>query len=77
MAYGGDDETRHAYDAARRDAGLLERRDDPGGRWPAWFQLVLAVAVMLVSVTLAYAALDKRIALIEQKLDYLVEQSSR
>jgi hypothetical protein len=47
---------------------------DPSKMWPPWLHLVMAVATVIVTVTLAYAALDKRISLIEQKLDYVVQQ---
>lgn len=52
-------------------------------RWPQWIQVVLAVGVIVVSVVLAYGALDKRISLIEQalheqrdKLDLIIYQQS-
>ena len=37
--------------------------------WPEWLKLLLATLSVIVTVTLAYAALDKRISLVDQKLD--------
>lgn len=51
------------------DVRPFERRG-----WPEWLKLALAALSVIVTITLAYAALDKRIALVEQKLDFLVQQ---
>lgn len=53
------------------------RRDSDAGRWPQWAQLLLSVGAVIVAVVLAYSALDKRISLIEQKLDYISHQVSK
>lgn len=63
------------YEEVRR--AITDERNgssQQGPLLPAWMQLFIAVAAILVSVTLAYSALDKRISLIEQKLDYVVQQ---
>lgn len=63
------------YEDIRR--AIKDEHDDNGGKWPSWLPFALSIAAVIVSVTLAYAALDKRISLMEQKLDYLVQQSTR
>lgn len=73
---------RDANDA-RDSTGYGRRESDSGGKWPAWVQTAVAVLAVIVSVVLAYGALDKRIALIEQalneqrqKLDLIIYQQS-
>lgn len=77
------DDVRRAIDDARIARGEHSRKDDPGGWIPQWIQVVLAVGAVIVSVVLAYGALDKRIALIEQallqqreKLDLIIYQQN-
>jgi hypothetical protein len=65
-------ETRRALADARTDRGMSNGVEGP--KWPEWVKLVLATGAIIVSITLAYATLDKRIALLDQKLDFLVQQ---
>lgn len=67
------EDVRRAVGDALDSRGQHQRQDD--GSWRTWVQLVIAVGTIVVTVTLAYGALDKRISLIEQKLNYLVSQS--
>jgi len=63
-----DQELEAAYDVVRRGVPAVRRgRHDPT-RWPEWIKLLIAIISMVVSITLAWAALDKRIALVEQEL---------
>jgi hypothetical protein len=59
-----------------RDRERIERYGEPRGtqdtRWPAWLQTVIIVGTIIVTITLAYATLDKRVALVEQKIDYII-----
>jgi len=64
------DDVRTALEDARTRRGVS---NDPA-RWPEWLKLVLATGTVIVTITLAYGALDKRIALVEQKLDFIVQQ---
>lgn len=48
------------------------RSKKPDSSWPAWGNLALSVLVVVVTVVLAYSALDKRMSLLEQKMDYIV-----
>lgn len=70
---GGD-----TYDDVRRaledDARTRNGRNGNGGKWPQWTQTVLMVGAMIASIVLAYAALDKRISLLEQKLDFVIQK---
>lgn len=45
--------------------------------WPSWIQTTLAVVAVIASVMMAYSNLDKRIALVEQKIDFIVQQVKR
>lgn len=58
-----------ASQTARRSSGWGR-----GGVVPAWGQLILAVLAVVVSVVLAWSNLDKRMSLLEQKMDYVVRQ---
>lgn len=76
------DQVRQALDDERSSRGEHSRAGD-GGKWPAWVQTAVAVLAVIVSVVLAYGALDKRIALIEQalndqrqKLDLIIYQQN-
>jgi hypothetical protein len=60
-------ETRRALNDARTARGVSNGATLP--RLPEWVKLVIATATILVSLTLAWAALDKRIDLVNQKLD--------
>lgn len=66
------------YDDVRRaledDARTRTGRNGNGGKWPQWTQTVLMVGAMIATIVMAYAALDKRIALVEQKLDYVIQR---
>lgn len=64
------DDVRSALQDARTARGVS---NDPQ-RWPEWVKLLLATGAVIVSVTLAYASLDKRLALQEQKLDFIIQQ---
>lgn len=69
------DDVRAAIDDARVARGERSRAGDgDGDKWPAWTQLVLSVLAIVVSVVLAYSALDKRITVMESKLDDLKQQ---
>lgn len=46
-------------------------------RLPSWIQTTLAVVAVIASVLMAYSNLDKRIALVEQKIDFIVQQVKR
>lgn len=61
-------ETRRAIDDARWERKQGANSDD----WAGWIKLVITIAAMIVSVTWAWSNLDKRISLMEQKLDYIV-----
>ena len=61
-----------ARDQARRNGDM--RSGTNNNSYPAWIQLVLAVLAVVVTVVLAYGQLDKRISLMEQKLDYVVQR---
>lgn len=63
-----------ARDQARKSSGYGARNGD---KWPEWVKLVIAVGTIVVTVTMAYAALDKRMSLLEQKVDYLVQQAKQ
>jgi hypothetical protein len=63
----------NARDEARR-RGAHEMRNGNGGKWPQWVQTMLAVGAVIVSIVLAYATLDKRISLLEQKIDFIVNR---
>lgn len=52
-----------------REAAATRRRHTDPTRWPEWIKLLIAIVSMVVSITLAWAALDKRIALVEQELN--------
>lgn len=43
------------------------------GRWPQWIQTSVAVLAVIASVFTAYFTLDKRIALLEQKIDFVIQ----
>lgn len=58
----------------REERGANLRGRGGSNRWPAWLQTVIVVGTMIVTITLAYAALDKRISLVEQKLDFVIRQ---
>lgn len=70
---GGD-----TYDDVRRalndDAELREGRNGNGGKWPQWIQTLIMVGAMIATVILAYAALDKRMSLLEQKVDFVIQR---
>lgn len=78
------DDVRRAIDDARMARGEQSRSSDGGGGWiPQWIQVVLAVGAIIVSVMLAYGALERRISLIEQalneqrqKLDLIIYQQN-
>lgn len=65
-------ETRRALADARTERG--ESNDVVRTPWPEWLKLLIATVSVIVAVTLAYASLDKRMALLEQKLDFIVSQ---
>jgi hypothetical protein len=71
MAADTYDDVRRAIDDSRTARGVSNSDDR---RFPEWLKLALAALSVIVTVTLAYAALDKRIALVEQKLDFIVQQ---
>jgi hypothetical protein len=60
-----------ARDEARRASGR-DQRGNGGTKWPQLIHLVLAVGAILVTIVLAYATLDKRISMLEQKIDFIV-----
>lgn len=64
-----DQELEAAYGAVRRGVPTIRGGRPDSTRWPEWIKLLLAIGAMVVSITLAWAALDKRISLIDQKLD--------
>ena len=63
------DAVRRAMDEDRAEY----RHQRSGDKWPVWFQLSLSVLTVVVAVVLAYAALDKRISLVEQKIDQVLQ----
>lgn len=63
------EELREVLDSARLARG---GRSGDGRNIPAWGQLALAVLAVVVTVIVAWANLNTRVALIEQKLDYVV-----
>lgn len=66
--------TYQAVRSAMADEHASRSRNQDPQKWSAWIQTFLAVLAMVVSVMLAYSALDKRITLMEQKLDFLVQR---
>lgn len=60
-------ETRRALADARTERGVSNELQLQ--KWPEWLKLVLAAGSVIVTMTLAYSALDKRIDLLNQKLD--------
>lgn len=67
------DELREVLDEVRQSRS--DRAGDSRRSVPAWGQLTLAVLAVIVSLVLAWANMNTRISLIEQKLDYLVSHS--
>lgn len=67
------EEVRRAMDDARRERGEHSRVGD-GGKWPAWIQTAIAVTLLIATILGAYFSLDKRMSLLEQKLDFVVRQ---
>lgn len=61
--------TPNSYEDMRR--ALTDDRRTTNGKFTEWAKLIITIGATLVSITLAYAALDKRIALLELKLDAL------
>lgn len=59
------------YDEIRRAISDDRRVQNGTGKSAEWAKLALTIGVTIVSLTLAYAALDKRMSLLEQKLDAL------
>lgn len=47
------------------------------GRWPQWVQNGLAILAVITSVYTAYFTLDKKIALLELKVDFIIQQLQR
>lgn len=78
MSYGDTyDQTRNAISdvlEARDQARSRGDRNSDPGKWPAWGQLLLAVLAVIVTVVLAYGALNTRITVVESKLDDLKQQ---
>lgn len=71
------DEVRRALDEDRLTRGQFSRAGDAGGgsngsRWPSWINTAIAVAMLITTILGAYFSLDKRMSLLEQKLDYIV-----
>jgi hypothetical protein len=66
------------YDDVRRalddDARSRSGRHGNGGKWPQWIQTVIMIGAMFSAVILAYAALDKRMSLLEQKVDFVIQK---
>lgn len=44
------------------------------GRWPQWVQTAVAILAVITSVYTAYFTLDKKIALLELKVDFIIQQ---
>lgn len=68
---------RDALDEVLDAHDQRQQRNHQDARWPAWAQLVLAVGAVVVTIVLAYSALDKRISLVEQKIDYIANRVGR
>jgi hypothetical protein len=64
---------REAVRQAMEDDRAEYRHQRSGDKWPVWFQLLLSVLIVVVTVVLAYAALDKRITLVELKIDQVLQ----
>lgn len=67
------DQVRRAMDDARAEQGDRTRSGD-GSKWPAWIQTAIAVTLLIATILGAYFSLDKRMSLLEQKLDFVVRQ---
>jgi hypothetical protein len=77
MSYGSEtyDVTRTAIvDVLEARDQARTRGDRDGDHWPAWGQLLLAVITVIVTVVMAYGALNTRITVVESKLDDLKQQ---
>lgn len=68
-------ETMRAIEDSRATRGYFGN-DNEDRKWPSWIHVIIAVGAVVVSVVLAYAALDKRISLMEQKLDTIIYQNA-
>jgi hypothetical protein len=69
------DDVRQAIDdaqEARRRLSDGQRHQNQFTKIPAWLQLVIAVGTLIVVVTLGYAKLDARIAVLESKMDLVL-----
>ena len=73
------------YQAVRLALDDMRGEDHPpsDAKWARWIQVVIAVGAIVVSIVLAYGALDKRLSMLEQalaeqrqKLDFIIYQQN-
>ena len=69
LAYSDTGERRRSTDHPE-----TRRRSSQWSRWPAWIQIALAVLGLFAAGLLAYADLDKRQALMDQRFDELMRR---